>query len=49
MLVFSPYTLERFLEAMGAIYETERSLSPTVIVSRATLPAKPKMLVLPGR
>jgi L-ascorbate metabolism protein UlaG (beta-lactamase superfamily) len=49
MHVFSPYTLERFLEAMGAIYETERSVSPTVIVSRATLPAKPKMLVLPGR
>ncbi|MEX2129257.1 MAG: MBL fold metallo-hydrolase [Xanthobacteraceae bacterium] len=49
MHVFSPYTLDRFLEAMGAIFETERSLTPTVVVSRATLPAKPKMLVLPGR
>jgi L-ascorbate metabolism protein UlaG (beta-lactamase superfamily) len=49
MHVFSPYTLDRFLEAMGAIYEAERSMSPTVVVSRATLPAKPKMLVLPGR
>jgi L-ascorbate metabolism protein UlaG (beta-lactamase superfamily) len=49
MHVFSPYTLDRFLEAMGSIYEAERSMSPTVVVSRATLPARPKMLVLPGR
>jgi L-ascorbate metabolism protein UlaG (beta-lactamase superfamily) len=49
MHVFSPHTLDRFLEAMGSIYETERSVSSTVVVSRATLPAKPKMLVLPGR
>jgi L-ascorbate metabolism protein UlaG (beta-lactamase superfamily) len=49
MHVFGQGTLERFLEAMGTIYETERSLTPTVVVSRATLPAKPKMLVLPGR
>jgi L-ascorbate metabolism protein UlaG (beta-lactamase superfamily) len=49
MHVFSPYTLERFLEAMGSIYETERSANSTVVVSRATLPAKPTMLVLPGR
>jgi L-ascorbate metabolism protein UlaG (beta-lactamase superfamily) len=49
MHVFSPYTLDRFLEAMGAIYEAERSAAPTVVVSRATLPTKPKMLVLPGR
>jgi L-ascorbate metabolism protein UlaG (beta-lactamase superfamily) len=49
MHVFSPYTLERFLEAMGTIYETERSAISTIVVSRATLPSKPKMLVLPGR
>jgi L-ascorbate metabolism protein UlaG (beta-lactamase superfamily) len=49
MHVFSPYTLERFLEATGTIYETERSASSTIVVSRATLPSKPKMLVLPGR
>jgi L-ascorbate metabolism protein UlaG (beta-lactamase superfamily) len=48
MHVFSPYTLDRFLEAMGSIYETERSASSTVVVSRATLPGKPKMLVLRG-
>lgn len=49
MHVFSPHTLERFLEAMGAIYEIERSAVPTVVVSRPTLPTKPKLLVLPGR
>jgi L-ascorbate metabolism protein UlaG (beta-lactamase superfamily) len=49
MHIFSPGTLARFLEAMGSIYETERSTTPTVVVSRATLPSKPKMLVLPGR
>lgn len=49
MHIFSQGTLERFLEAMGAIYELERSATPTVAVSRATLPTKPKMLVLPGR
>jgi L-ascorbate metabolism protein UlaG (beta-lactamase superfamily) len=48
MHVFSPYTLDRFLEAMGSIYETERSMTSTLVVSRATLPVKPKMLVLPG-
>ena len=48
MHVFSPYTLDRFLEAMGSIYEAERSASPTVVVSRSTLPLKPKMLVLRG-
>jgi L-ascorbate metabolism protein UlaG (beta-lactamase superfamily) len=49
MHIFSQGTLMRFLEAMGSIYETERSATPTVVVSRATLPPKPKMLVLPGR
>jgi L-ascorbate metabolism protein UlaG (beta-lactamase superfamily) len=49
MHVFSPYTLDRFLDAMGAVYETERSTSSTLVVSRASLPPKPKMIVLPGR
>lgn len=49
MHIFSQNTLERFLEAMGSIYEVDRSVTPTVVVSRDTLPAKPKMLVLPGR
>ncbi len=49
MHVFSEDALQRFLDVMGAIYEAERATTPTVVVSRATLPAKPKMLVLPGR
>jgi L-ascorbate metabolism protein UlaG (beta-lactamase superfamily) len=49
MHIFSQATLERFLERMGAVYEVERSATPTVVVSRHTLPTKPKMLVLPGR
>lgn len=49
MHVFSEGTLQRFLEAMGPIYEAERSATSSIVVSRATLPGKPKMLVLPGR
>ena len=49
MHIFSEGTLQNFLAAMGEIYETERSPVPTVVVSRETLPSKPKMLVLPGR
>jgi len=49
MHIFGPSTLERFLERMGEIYEIERSETPTIVLSRAGLPKKPKMLVLPGR
>jgi L-ascorbate metabolism protein UlaG (beta-lactamase superfamily) len=49
MHIFGEGTLLQFIEAMGEIYEAERSATPTIVVSRATLPAKPKMLVLPGR
>jgi len=49
MHVFSEGTLLRFLEAMGAIYEAERNATSSIVVSRATLPTKPKILVLPGR
>jgi L-ascorbate metabolism protein UlaG (beta-lactamase superfamily) len=49
MHIFGEGTLQNFLRAMGSIYEAERSPVPTVTVSRATLPTRPKMLVLPGR
>jgi L-ascorbate metabolism protein UlaG (beta-lactamase superfamily) len=49
MHIFSEYTLAQFLSAMGSIYEVERSVSSSVVVSRETLPEKPKMLVLWGR
>jgi L-ascorbate metabolism protein UlaG (beta-lactamase superfamily) len=49
MHIFGSATLERFLERMGKAYEIERAEVPTLVVSRATLPKKPKMIVLPGR
>ncbi len=49
MHVFGEHTLQRFLQAMGEIYDAERATSPTLIVSRASLPVKPKIVVLPGR
>jgi L-ascorbate metabolism protein UlaG (beta-lactamase superfamily) len=50
MHYFSGYTLQRFLDrARTESWEVERSPVPTVLVSRATLPSTPKILVLPGR
>ena len=50
MHFFSLYTLQRFLDrARNQSWDVETSPIPTVTVSRATLPAKPKVLVLPGR
>jgi L-ascorbate metabolism protein UlaG (beta-lactamase superfamily) len=49
MHYFSYGTLERFLERVRDKYAIERNETPSVIVSRATLPATPKFLVLPGR
>ena len=50
MHYFSTYSLRRFLHVLGEkSYEVEMSETPTVVVSKATLPAKPKVLVLPGR
>jgi len=50
MHYFSTYSLRRFLDVLGEkSYEVEISETPSVVVSKATLPAKPKLLVLPGR
>jgi L-ascorbate metabolism protein UlaG (beta-lactamase superfamily) len=50
MHYFSTYSLRRFLDVLGEkSYEVEMSETPTVVVSKATLPVKPKVLVLPGR
>jgi hypothetical protein len=50
MHYFSTYTLRRFLDVIGGkSYEVEMSETPSVVISKATLPAKPKVLVLPGR
>jgi L-ascorbate metabolism protein UlaG (beta-lactamase superfamily) len=49
MHYFSSYTLNRFLGAVGEKFQVETGDTPSVLVSKTTLPAKPKVLVLPGR
>jgi L-ascorbate metabolism protein UlaG (beta-lactamase superfamily) len=48
MHYFSSTTLERFLSRARQEWDVEFSEVPTVLVSKSTLPAKPKVLVLPG-
>ena len=49
MHYFSSYTLERFLARVRDSFEVVQSEVPTLLVSRQTLPATPRVLVLPGR
>lgn len=49
MHYFSSYTLNRFLDRAKGEFEIRTSEVPTVLVSRATLPKKQEILVLPGR
>jgi len=49
MHYFSAYTLNRFLTTLGQKYEVEMAETPSTLVSKTTLPTKPKVLVLPGR
>ncbi len=50
MHFFSTYSLRRFLDKLGGSnFEVEFGEVPTTVVSKTTLPAKPKVLVLPGR
>jgi L-ascorbate metabolism protein UlaG (beta-lactamase superfamily) len=50
MHYFSTYSLRRFLDALGEkSYAVEMSETPSVVISKATLPDKPKVLVLQGR
>ena len=48
MHFFSSYTLERFLSRAKQQWDVEIAELPTVVVSKANLPARPKVLVLPG-
>jgi len=48
MHFFSRYTLERFLSRAKQQWDVEIAELPTVVVSKANLPARPKVLVLPG-
>ena len=49
MHYFSPWGLERFLQRLGQSYAITRSQTASVMLSRASLPAQPTVLVLPGR
>jgi L-ascorbate metabolism protein UlaG (beta-lactamase superfamily) len=48
MHYFSVYTLNRFLDRVRDKFDIETSAVPSAVLSKSTLPAKPKVLVLPG-
>lgn len=48
MHYFGPETLSRFIANVRGSFALEMASSPAVIVSRETLPAEPKLIVLPG-
>jgi len=49
MHFFSSYTLERFVQRLSADWEIERAEVPSVVITKNTLPTRPKLLILPGR
>jgi len=50
MHYFSSYTLHRFLDRVRAQkWDVETAMIPSTVISKTTLPATPKVLVLPGR
>jgi hypothetical protein len=49
MHYFSGYSLDRFLTRMRQEWEVEVLEIPSTVISKTTLPAKPKILVMPGR
>ena len=48
MHYFTAYTLNRFLDRVRQEWEVEVAEVPSVVVSKTSLPQKPKILVLPG-
>jgi L-ascorbate metabolism protein UlaG (beta-lactamase superfamily) len=48
MHYFNPATLNRFLDRIRNDFPVEIATEPTLVVSQATLPAEPKVVVLPG-
>jgi L-ascorbate metabolism protein UlaG (beta-lactamase superfamily) len=48
MHYFSVYTLERFLARVREDWAVEIAEVPSLLVSKTSLPAKPKVLVMPG-
>lgn len=49
MHYFNQYTLNRFIERIRNEFPVEMSDTSTIVVSHATMPAEPKVLVLPGQ
>ena len=49
MHFFSTYTLDRFLSRVRQNFEVELKDIPSIVLSKHTLPAKPTVMVLPGR
>lgn len=49
MHYFSSFTLNRFLAHVEDSFDIVRNEVPTTVISRATLPSTPQVLVLPGR
>jgi L-ascorbate metabolism protein UlaG (beta-lactamase superfamily) len=49
MHYFSVFTLNRFIERIKDKYTVVQNQTPSIVLSRANLPAKPQFLVLPGR
>ncbi|MFL4968706.1 MAG: MBL fold metallo-hydrolase [Xanthobacteraceae bacterium] len=49
MHFFSAYTLNRFVSRAKEQWDVEFNDTPSLLLSKTTLPAKPKVLVLPGR
>jgi L-ascorbate metabolism protein UlaG (beta-lactamase superfamily) len=48
MHFFGPVTLARFIAAASAGFQVEMAASPVVVLTAASLPERPKLLVLPG-
>jgi L-ascorbate metabolism protein UlaG (beta-lactamase superfamily) len=48
MHYFSAFTLDRFLQRVRQEWDVEVAQIPSLVVSKTSLPAKPKVLVLPG-
>jgi L-ascorbate metabolism protein UlaG (beta-lactamase superfamily) len=48
MHYFSAFTLDRFLDRVRQEWDVEIAAVPSTVVSKTSLPAKPKVLVLPG-
>lgn len=49
MHYFNSYTLDRFLDRVRGDFAVEMAESPVMVVSQATMPSTPKIVVLPGQ